>query len=338
MEWNEEKAKKIVQQHKKRFSIKFALQTIRILFLVFIIFAVYKMTISIIYDQTTIGKRTAYYQQLAIDWTYPELSTTLLSNSQQEITPFLTQKISMPLVKPVGKSDEVVANLSLRKPVFTAFTTVEIDRFIPHNDTDSLFQFDLPIDPRTDQVLTGQNSPEVWQTLEKLHDGHVANMAFSVDDYYTPSELIELLSNYDLDILWMPLYMGELQKFSEGGSGGEDGQTLSIHQPWGLASAREIDEDFMGGALASVLDQDSIDVSEQAMLENMEKMLNKNRKTAERLLNTKNLQKRFDYVQKEGFRAYGAVVTGPVKELLKLKELEEIRGAQLGDIKPWNWD
>ena len=43
-------------------------------------------------------------------------------------------------------------------------------------------------------------------------------------------------------------------------------------------------------------------------------------------------------IQDEGFTAYGAVVTGPVKELLKLKELETIQGVQLGEVELWNWD
>ncbi|WP_084221770.1 MULTISPECIES: anti sigma factor C-terminal domain-containing protein [Mesobacillus] len=39
----------------------------------------------------------------------------------------------------------------------------------------------------------------------------------------------------------------------------------------------------------------------------------------------------------EGFQVYGAVVTGPVKELLKLKENRQIQGANLGDMTYWNW-
>lgn len=44
------------------------------------------------------------------------------------------------------------------------------------------------------------------------------------------------------------------------------------------------------------------------------------------------------YLQKvNGFMVYGAVVTGPTKELLRLQELEEIQGVQLGEITFWNW-
>ena len=39
-----------------------------------------------------------------------------------------------------------------------------------------------------------------------------------------------------------------------------------------------------------------------------------------------------------GFTVYEAVVTGPVKELLKLADEEKIQGEQLGEVELWNWE
>lgn len=58
----------------------------------------------------------------------------------------------------------------------------------------------------------------------------------------------------------------------------------------------------------------------------------------ETFLGLDHLQERYDYLQEYGFQVYGAVVTGPVKELLKLKDVEEIQGVQLGKLEYWNWD
>ena len=33
-----------------------------------------------------------------------------------------------------------------------------------------------------------------------------------------------------------------------------------------------------------------------------------------------------------------AVVTGPVKELLKLKDASFVQGEQLGEVELWNWE
>lgn len=336
MEWNEEKAQEIVQKHKNRFSIKLSLQIIRVFVLILILFSVYKMALEIVYDGSKFGKRTEFYQKLAVDWTAPELKGGLGVSHSNEITSFFTQKITFPLEKRIGKTEFVESELTLTKPLITAFSTVSINGNISYDKWNNRFSFDLPINPQNGKILEGQDSPDVWKTLDMVHEGNVANLAFSLDDYYTPKEISELLSNYDLDILWMPIYMGELQNFTEGGWGGGTA-TMSLTLPWGLTGGREMHEDFKGGSLIHVLDEETIEESERIMLENMDAMLASNKRLAERLLNTEYLQERADYLREEGFKAYGAVVTGPVKELLKLQELDEVRSVQLGEIKHWNW-
>jgi len=75
------------------------------------------------------------------------------------------------------------------------------------------------------------------------------------------------------------------------------------------------------------------------MLENMEKLLNNEKKSyIEDFLGLSYLQERYDYLKKNGFQAYGAVVTGPTKELLKLKNIEGVSNQKLGDVELWNWD
>lgn len=336
MEWNEEKAQEIVQKHKERFSIKLALQMIRVFVLIFILFSVYKIVLDIVYDSSKFGKRTEFYQKLAVDWKYPELSGDLGTSHLNEISSFFTQKITFPLEKRIGTGEYIEAELTLTKPLITAFSTITINGKAPYDALNNQFSFDLPINPETGKTLSGYKSPNVWKTLEMVHEGNVANLAFSLDDYYTPKEIVQLMENYDIDILWMPIYMGELQSFREGGWGGGT-DTMALSSPWGLAGAREMDKDYRGGSLYPLLNEGEIEESERAMLKNMDEMLATNKRLAEVLLSTEHLQERADYLREEGFQAYGAVVTGPVKELLKLQEVEGIRSIQLGEIKHWNW-
>lgn len=337
MEWNEEKAQEIVQKHKNRFSIKLTLQIIRILVLLAIFFVVYKIVLSILYDSTTFGKRTEFYQKLAVDWTYPDLSTDLGLSHSNEITTFLTQNITIPLERTVGNKKYIVEELTVKKPLITAFTSVEMNNDKLYKVQDGQFNFHLPVDPMTGKKLEGEDFTEAWRTLDKLHEGNVANLAFSFNDYKTPEEVIEQFKTYDLHILWLPLYMGEYQSFTEGGwSGGTD--TMSLSRTWGLSGAREMDKDFLGGWLVHTLNEETVDDSKKIMLENMKEMLRKSKKVAETLLGTNHLEERTNYLQREGFQAYGAVVTGPVKELLKLQEIDNIRSVQLGEITHWNWE
>ena len=74
------------------------------------------------------------------------------------------------------------------------------------------------------------------------------------------------------------------------------------------------------------------------MIENMKALLDEKKSYYENFLGLYNLKERYQFLKDEGFIVYGAVVTGPVKELLKLKDVEEIHGERLGEIDFWNWD
>ena len=43
------------------------------------------------------------------------------------------------------------------------------------------------------------------------------------------------------------------------------------------------------------------------------------------------------YVEQNGVRLYGAVITGPVKELLTLREVPWVHDLRVGEVRLWNW-
>lgn len=49
------------------------------------------------------------------------------------------------------------------------------------------------------------------------------------------------------------------------------------------------------------------------------------------------IPERLTYLEKNGVKAYGAVVTGPTAELRKLADKDEIRAMKVGEVKLWNW-
>lgn len=48
-------------------------------------------------------------------------------------------------------------------------------------------------------------------------------------------------------------------------------------------------------------------------------------------------QKRLDYIRENGMQVYGAVVTGPIREVEKLMEEEQFHQFGLGGIEVWSW-
>lgn len=338
MEWNEKKAEEIVKKHKSRFSLRLTLKIVRVIVAIVFLYTVYMIILNIAYDFSNLGKRIEHYQKLAIDWTYPELTTDVGVSHTNEITPLLTQKINIPLMRTVGKRDYTVSELHVSKPIFTMFTQTEIDSInMNHFNNQDRFYFNLPYNPRTDKQLAGDDLQTTWETLDMIHEGHVANIAFSLDNFYTPKEITELLAPYDIHITWMPIYMGELTEYEESGWGG-GGDSMALQHPWGLSGGREVSDDYNSGSLLNVITEEQVHESEAMMLMNMEKMLAEKKRLAEALLRTSYLQERYDYLKENGFQAYGAIVTGPVKELLKLKEIKQIHSVQLGEIEYWNWN
>ena len=51
-----------------------------------------------------------------------------------------------------------------------------------------------------------------------------------------------------------------------------------------------------------------------------------------------NLPKRVQYLNEHGIKHYGAVVTGPTKEVLKLKDEGKISDLEVDEIDFWNWE
>ncbi|PAE19640.1 hypothetical protein CHH80_15430 [Bacillus sp. 7504-2] len=329
-EWNKEKEKKILLKYRFMLTMKI----LRILIVFFFLYVVYMMIVSISYESLHLDRKHAYYSKVALEWTNPNINGDIGGFVDSEITPFLTQKISYPLFKTIGKEEKQVGEMNIRKSLL--FSSRPLDNVtIPE---DNRFSLSLPEHPKTGDRLKANEDPRVWDTLAKLHEGTVGELAFSTTDFMTAEELIDLLKPYDIDILWAPLYTGEFTVFQPGGWGGGE-EEISIMSPFGLTGGREIDDDYLSEGKIRVLTEEQLDESKKMMLTNMKNLLTEESKRYyEGFLGLDYLKERYDYLQENGFIVYGAVVTGPVKELLKLQDAPEIRGERLGELDYWNWE
>lgn len=161
-------------------------------------------------------------------------------------------------------------------------------------------------------------------------------MAFSTTSFMESSQLIDSLKKYNIDILWMPLYTGEFVDYDPSGWSGDD-NIIMVSEIIGLTGGKEHDENYYESMLINRLDEKSVIESEKLMLKNMEELLKKSESYYEQFLGLGNLEQKYQYLNEEGFIVYGAVVTGPTKELLKLKDVSFIQGEQLGEVELWNW-
>lgn len=168
-----------------------------------------------------------------------------------------------------------------------------------------------------------------WQALDTLPEGTVSELALSFDDLYNIDDVQDFLSEYDLHIPWYAINTG----FEK-----QDGTYLSTDTGiWGIYDRPTFD-----------VSKESIHYQTRGNGEEIEeefkkglKFLTENEKMTKQFLwnideNT-NLEEMYTYVNENGINTYGVVVTGPTKELLKLKENKHIHYATLGEVDLWNW-
>ncbi|UYZ22726.1 anti-sigma factor [Mesobacillus jeotgali] len=329
MEWTKDKEKKILFKYRFALTVK----VIRVILATLFLFWLYMLIVSISYDVLGLGKKHLFYSQVAMDWTQPNMQEDFGSIESAEITPFLTQKISYPVYKMIGKEPELVGTKQLAKRLVPMYSTNQTEYLKPRNEQE--YSFYLPEHPKTGNKLEANEDPAVWTKLDKVHEGTVAELSFSTKKYMTPEEMLEFLKPYDLDVLWMPLYTGEMKGFEPGSwSGG--GNTFSV-EPIGFTGGRDAHNGY-NSTSKNLLFENLTDENKKRMLKQMKNLIeDESASYRENFLGLSHLEERYNYLKKEGFQVYGAVVTGPVKELLKLRENEQIQGANLGDMSYWNW-
>ncbi|KEK24885.1 anti-sigma factor [Bacillus gaemokensis] len=227
------------------------------------------------------------------------------------------------LVKTVGKNDVRLGTFQIN----SFFTSIQKKE---EWDDKMAYQKRLFfVHPQAEEIGDPSlNSKKTWETLQKIPDGTVADVAISFDRSYTLQELESLLySIFEAQEMpptpvWYALDTGLeqtdkaffLSKFEIFG--------FPNHLSWGNLEERQFKtkEDEVIEMMHTLSKHEDI-VKEVAWYDN--KPLD--------------LSKRYKYVNKNGVKVYGIVITGPSKELLKLKNSPHIRSAALGNIEFWNW-
>ncbi|MCW3491650.1 anti-sigma factor [Dethiobacter alkaliphilus] len=326
-EWTEEKEKAILKRYRNTLTKKI----LQVVFALLILYMVYVLALNIAYDSTSKGDKLIAYTQLSLDWLYPGINSgTSPGFVRAEISPLMSQSVAIPFLRQIGGNEIEVGELQVEKPLF-ARPRIRHDIY---TNMKPEFRFYLPVHPETNQTLSANQPHGVWETLDKVHEGTVADLAISTTAYMSPEDLIQLLEDLDIAISWMALYMGEFENFPVSWTG--SGNSVSLINPWGLTHGSTYDDEYFRAIRVTRLSSHNIDEIKQMMLDNMRRLYQDDPKLAEAMFGP-NFKERLLFLEEEGFVVYGAVVTGPTKELLRLRELEEIQGVHLGEVQLWNW-
>ncbi|WP_243526370.1 anti-sigma factor [Bacillus pseudomycoides] len=257
---------------------------------------------------------------LALEATIPNSRVT---GGGTKVEAFFRTNGTIDLVKTVGKGEFKLG-------------TIQIDSFlssvqVEQKWADSAYHQNLFfVHPKTQQIEhLKESTKKVWEALQKVPDGTVAELAISFDKSYTLQELETILySVFEAQEIpptpvWYALDTG-LE------SAHEEDLRLSSFEVLGFPKDLNLHD----------LETKQLKTTEEQVIEMM-RILSQHEETVKRVAQRSskelNLQKQYQYVKKHGVKVYGIVITGPSKELLKLQNSPHVRDATLGDIEFWNW-
>ncbi|WP_203362091.1 anti-sigma factor [Bacillus sp. REN10] len=247
-----------------------------------------------------------------------------VGSSTMSISPLFSQQRVAELRQTIGREQHSVGKLHTNARFSFVNQSIEWN----NGSTKDQFAF---VHPDYQEKLEDDIQKEYWRVLEKLPEGTVTELAISFKHMLTLEEVYKEINkealNEDLyDITWYALDTGyEYQRKT-------DDPFLIREQIFGFASNIELypsREEYSD----ETLEEDAV---------KMMKLLKEHQKWVEPFYNGGEnqeikLNERYEYVKKNGVKTYGIVITGPTKELLKLKNSPFITFVTIGEVEFWNW-
>lgn len=192
------------------------------------------------------------------------------------------------------------------------------------------------------------NFEEEWSRLDKLPEGTVAEVCISLDKFYKTDEILSKFKELDMKPLWFAVDTGfddESKQRSEVSFSpigfpyqpmwhDDDMKIISSSEKKGFLFSRV---KTISKSSPSIEEYGSGNIRNENFIKTLV-LLKKYEKIAEKIANSDlKLQQRIDYIKSNGVNIYGVVVTGPTKEILKLKNEKWVSGVKVGDVELWNW-
>ncbi len=258
---------------------------------------------------------------LALEATIPNSRST---GGSTKIKTFFRTENEMNLVKTVGKKEFPIGTVTMSSFLSSVTATNQSWANRAYSKKVSF------VHPKIKEEASLKESPKkVWDTLGKIHEGTVAEVAISFDKAYTLQEVESILySAFEAQEMpptpvWYALETGQ-ERIDE--------EDFILHGREVIGFSEHINLPDNEAERPKTKEDEVIEM--MRILSEHKKIVSEATQTHEKELN---LDKRYQYVKDNGVKVYGIVITGPSKELLKLQNSPHVRYATLGDIEVWNW-
>ncbi len=323
----------ILRRGKWKARIQNALTAIFILFVLTVITSI----LSNVFYFTGSPDRSETYRDV-VESTIAITHPNIRARGGAEVNPFLTMKIEADLYKQVGsellKTGDMRMNFMLGNAGYPDYEWL--------SGQYNTYAFLYPGAAKVE----GDND---WDKLEILPEGSVVEAYLSFSRFFETDEILQKFKDRDMKPVWLAVDTG-FDDYS-------DEDKLSMHYPVGFPyqplwhhndwTDKEQTEEkkwpfwkkVMGSAEApSVEPYGSGETRNKNFVDTL-LLLDKYEDISNRAVagGKLNITERLEFIDKHGVRIYGMVVTGPSKEILKLREEDWISKIQTGEARLWNW-
>lgn len=187
-----------------------------------------------------------------------------------------------------------------------------------------------------------------FDQLEKLPEGTVSELYITFTDYMSTDEFLKKMEDKEMMPVWMAADTGRENE--------RESNPIGPSEPFGFpymgygfrsdfkTVSKEEKKGLLGGYLTETSETESMESygdgeKREAEFLKALHLIEEYRGRTEHLhwQSKEELKAKIDYIEENGVRLYGAVITGPSKELLKLKEEDWMGSAKIGEKRLWNW-
>ncbi|MUK87479.1 hypothetical protein GMD78_03575 [Ornithinibacillus sp. L9] len=193
----------------------------------------------------------------------------------------------------------------------------------------------------------GHRNMSDWEQLENLPEGTVVSAYVSFNDLMETREVESLFSNREMFLEWLAVDTGIEETDEKYGGIIFDPigfpSTPIWHDDDMILTSSEEDKRWFGGTKSESYQSPVYNEGDQDMLhEQFMKtlyFLKDHEKKANRLVFLDlQLEDRITYLEENGIKHYGAVITGPTKEVLNLQDESWVAELEVDEVAFWNWE
>jgi len=198
--------------------------------------------------------------------------------------------------------------------------------------------FRFPGTPRAD-------SRQEWSRLEKLPEGTVTEAFLSFDRMFTTDELLQQFQNKNMTPVWFAADTGLEKKQGDSSVWNPVGfpyNPLWHHDDLQITSYKEEGSGWFGKIVSKGGHYPAIETYGSGELRNENfmktlRLLQDYKSVTKALAPSLQIDSAVQYLEENGVQLYGAVVTGPTKEVLKLRQEPWVASVRVGEVRLWNW-